>query len=143
MGKKLVRELGSSKNILQKPALFPDPMPTKNSPSSCNASAASRPDARRQLQASQSFLGHGAGKCHSQSSSRLGWKGRNNCEFCCRDSPRVRTDSGESIPALDMLASCGANGTNNNNERDLHRWLRGMRGLKLETYDICVELQVP
>ena len=54
----------------------------------------------------------------------------------------MKSECKSNIPALDALASIGASGRcSNNNERDLHRWLRGMRGLQLETYEITLELQ--
>ena len=52
----------------------------------------------------------------------------------------VRSDGLES-KALAALTSCGAHGVSDQNtERDLHRWLRGLWGFELEPYRIELEL---
>ena len=46
-----------------------------------------------------------------------------------------------SAPAIDAIASLGANGKwDSNSERDLHRWLRGMYNVCLEPYTITLKL---
>lgn len=70
--------------------------------------------------------------------------GGSNVQSAAEIARTVKSDCGHSLslPALDAIASCGTNGANSNNtERDLHRFLRGARGLKLETYNITLQLQ--
>lgn len=54
------------------------------------------------------------------------------------------TDCGESTClAVRALASLGANGQQpQNQERDLHRWVKGLYNLELSTYDVVMRLQV-
>ena len=69
-------------------------------------------------------------------------RGGSNVQSAAEIARAVKSDCGHSLPALDAIASCGANGANSNNtERDLHRFLRGARGLKLEKYNITLQLQ--
>lgn len=56
-------------------------------------------------------------------------------------------DSGGTTPvAVQALASLGPLGAGGdhpqNQERDLHRWVKGLHSLDLETYDVEMELQV-
>lgn len=46
-------------------------------------------------------------------------------------------------PALAAFTSCGTFGINDQNtERDMQRWLRGLWGFQLEPYEIKLQLQV-
>ena len=59
------------------------------------------------------------------------------------DIARAAEADGLERAALQCLARCGAGGScASNQERDMHRWLRGMRGLQLEPYKIQTMLQV-
>ena len=53
-------------------------------------------------------------------------------------------DVGHAAPlAVRGLASLGCGGVHSQNEeRDLHRWVRGLFKLRLETYDVLMKLQV-
>ena len=60
------------------------------------------------------------------------------------DISRANTaDTGDAAPAaIQALASLGAGGTQlQNQERDLHRWVRSLYDLQLETYDAPMTLQ--
>lgn len=54
----------------------------------------------------------------------------------------ARSNLQDGLPS--ELASLGANGAHSSNqERDLHRWLVGIFGMKLTTYNVPIKLTVP
>lgn len=59
-------------------------------------------------------------------------------------SRAVVEDVGDAAPlAVKGLASLGCGGLHSQNEeRDLHRWVKGLYQLELETYDVLMKLQV-
>ena len=70
-------------------------------------------------------------------------RGGSNVSSATQIARAVKAD-GMSLPAIEAIASCGNYGSSSSNEeRDLHRFLRGSRGLKLEPYEITLELQAP
>ena len=70
-------------------------------------------------------------------------RGGSNVSSAAQIARAVKAD-GMFLPAIEAIASCGNYGSSSSNEeRDLHRFLRGSRGLKLEPYEITVELQAP
>lgn len=59
------------------------------------------------------------------------------------DIARTVLQDGFQNQALKALSSCGAGGAcPQNTERDLHVWLRGLWGLKLEPYCFSMDLPV-
>ena len=68
-------------------------------------------------------------------------RGRSHCSTACDVAAAVR-DDGVGKTAVSALASCGSGGAHPGNvERDLHRWVRGLRGLLLEPYELTLDLE--
>lgn len=67
-------------------------------------------------------------------------------KYCCLWTPTALAEVADhEVPhqALRAFASLGADGSRGANvERDLHRWLKGLWGVEIQTYTIEVPLQV-
>ena len=62
-------------------------------------------------------------------------------EVC--DMSRANVADGLYSKALQGLSSLGASGKHDQNqERDLHRWVKGMHGMTLEPFEVTMELNV-
>ena len=68
--------------------------------------------------------------------------GRSSVADIC-DISRANCADGVTSTALHYLKSMGAGGTHlSNQERDLHTWLKGLRGTRLEPFRIPIPLNV-